>query len=138
MDLVGISIPHIAVVDTEDVSRFAAIAKAENLTIISTAEVLPGPAEVLRRGPPRRRIRRRGRELPGWVAQQIVKLAVSDLVESQVIVPLDSDAFFLRKVDPATSSPTMAERFSTNLEVLTSVQGSRPCTREHAASSTSI
>jgi len=101
MDLVGISIPHIAVVHTEDVPSFAAIAKTENLTIVSTAEVLPGPAEVLRRGPARRRIRRRGRELPGWVAQQIVKLAVSDLVESQVIVPLDSDAFFLRKVDPS-------------------------------------
>ncbi len=100
----GIDIPQVAVVNHEDVGAFERIPFRKNLTVVSTADVLPRDIE-------RRRVaagmRRRnplwwrsrlfcGKPLHGWVVQQFAKLAAAAAVETEACVCLDSDIFFVR------------------------------------------
>ncbi len=98
----GIQIPHIAIVDHESVHLFKSIPFQHDLTILSTRDVLP-------RGMDRRRqlwlTARRNpavwftpRRFPGWIAQQIIKLAAPKVVQTEGIICLDSDLFFIGNV----------------------------------------
>lgn len=101
MERCGINIPHVAIVDHEDLARFAAVPFRSNLTILSTRDVLTPQIEarraVLRKRyrDPRRYLRR---PLHGWYVQQLMKLAVAERVETPGIVCLDSDILFVDRV----------------------------------------
>jgi uncharacterized protein DUF6492 len=94
----GIALPHIAVIQHEDLPLFWDIPFQKNLTILSTRDVLPPRIE-------RRRVayhlRRRnpgrwfaGKPLHGWCTQQLVKLAVANLVQTEGYVCVDADIFY--------------------------------------------
>jgi hypothetical protein len=96
---VGVTQPHVAVVQSEDVERFRRAVPADGLTILASRDVLAPRFERLRQLNRVRAIRGvlpARLQLHGWVAQQLVKLSVGDFVDAPIAVPLDSDAFFLR------------------------------------------
>ncbi len=101
----GIDLPHVAIIDHEDLSLFDDIAHRSNLTVLSTRDVLPSSLEARRYARQRRvdRIvgRRASRRLRGWYAQQLVKLAAPAYVDTEACVMLDSDVFFVRPVTAA-------------------------------------
>ncbi len=98
----GITVPHLAVVNHEDLPAFRAIPFQANLTLVSTRDVLPRRFEAQRAACLRRRRDPRhwlaGPTLPGWMAQQLVKLAAASLVDTESYVCLDSDTFFVGPV----------------------------------------
>ncbi|HLK58708.1 MAG TPA: DUF6492 family protein [Chthonomonadaceae bacterium] len=94
----GITLPHIAVVQDEDLPLFRKIPFQRNLTLLSTREVLPPQIE-------RRRVAYRYRRrhpkrwfvhkpLHGWYTQQFVKLAVANIVQTEGYVCVDADIFY--------------------------------------------
>lgn len=97
----GIEIPHVAVVETEDLPMFQSVPWPEGLTIVPTAEVLPRAAERLRRAGRTRWAARlpwnrlAGGRLNGWFSQQLVKLLGGALVGGDWVC-LDSDMAFIR------------------------------------------
>jgi hypothetical protein len=104
-----IDIPHVAVVNHEDVALFKRTPHQRGLTILSAREVLP-PAYDRRRAV--WRISRRdyrywitGRGIHGWLLQQLLKLASPAVVRTDGIICLDSDVFF---VDQVTASDFIA------------------------------
>jgi hypothetical protein len=99
----GIEIPHIGVVNHEDLPRFADLPYRRNLTLISTAEVLSPAFEKRRKlwGTRRRNNPRNwfsGRGIHGWGIQQLLKLAAPAYTDAETIVCLDSDLFFVNRV----------------------------------------
>ena len=88
MERCGIDIPHIVLVDDEDVALFRGTPHQHALTVVSSKEALPPSVE---------RVRRRGR-LPGWSLQQVLKLAAAPFVDTEAYVCLDSDNFWVRPV----------------------------------------
>jgi hypothetical protein len=101
----GIDIPHIAVVHDEDLAVFKQTPHRNNLTLLSTADVLPARLETRRKiwGRQRRRDPRlwfTGRGIHGWAIQQIIKLASPQLTDATGIVCLDSDVCFIDRVMP--------------------------------------
>jgi len=95
----GIDLPHVAIVDHEDLSLFDEIAHRSRLTVLSTRDVLPRSLEA-RRYARQRKVdrlvgRRASRRLRGWYAQQLVKLAAPAYVDTEACVMLDSDVFFV-------------------------------------------
>ena len=98
----GIDLPHVAIVDHEDLSLFDRIEHRHRLTLLSTRDVLPTALEarrLARQTKVDRFIGRRGaRRLRGWYAQQLVKLAAPSYVDTEACVMLDSDVFFVRPV----------------------------------------
>ncbi len=103
----GITIPHIAVVHTEDLAVFKGMPFSDGLTVIATSEVLPGHLERSRRAESsgrgwshamrslQSRLRRR---VGGRWTQQVVKLAAAKAVGAEAVVCVDSDVFFVRNV----------------------------------------
>lgn len=104
MERCEIDLPHVAIVDHEDLHRFDDLEHREGLTIMSTRDVLPTPLEARRLARQTRvdRLlgRRVARRLRGWYAQQLVKLAAPGYVSSTACVMLDSDVFFVGRVTP--------------------------------------
>ena len=101
----GIDVPHIAVVDTEDAHLFRDLPFEKNLTVLTSEEVL-GRAMDRRRtvwGISRRDFRYwvTGKGVHGWMAQQLMKLAVAEKVGTDAYVCLDSDTFFVGRVTAA-------------------------------------
>ena len=98
----GIEIPHVAIVDHEDIALFKRLPFQRNLTILSTREILTAKLEARRIawGARRRELRYwKGRPpIHGWMVQQILKLAAPSVVNTDGIVCLDSDTFFVRRV----------------------------------------
>jgi hypothetical protein len=98
----GIDLPHVAIVDHEDMSLFSNIEHDRRLTLLSTRDVLPTALEARRLARQTRvdRLvgRRAARRLRGWYAQQLVKLAAPAYVDTEACVMLDSDVFFVRPV----------------------------------------
>lgn len=98
----NITIPHIAVVQHEDIALFRQVPHKTNLIVVSTREVLPSRIEGrrvawnCRRRNPQRWIY--GKPMHGWYSQQLVKLAVSSMVETAGLVCLDSDILFISQV----------------------------------------
>ena len=102
MERCGVEIPHVAVVDHEDLPLFEKIPFQKGLTLVSSRDVLPPDIEA------RRTQKHLGRFNPtrffkpgsllGWMAQQLMKLASPDIIDSEAILCLDSDVFFVRKV----------------------------------------
>jgi hypothetical protein len=101
----GIDLPHVAIIDHEDLSLFEGLEHRRGLTVLSTRDVLPTALEARRLARQTRvdRLvgRRAVRRLRGWYAQQLVKLAAPSYVDTDACVMLDSDVFFVR---PITSS----------------------------------
>ncbi len=100
----GIEIPHVALVNHEDVALFEKIPFRQNLRVLSSRDILPPRFEARRLawGSRRRELRYwRGRPaLHGWYIQQLMKLAVSAVIETEGMVCLDSDTLFVDKVVP--------------------------------------
>jgi hypothetical protein len=98
----AIDLPHVAIVDHEDLSLFDGIEHRSRLTFLSTRDVLPTALEarrLARQTRVDRLVGRRGaRRLRGWYAQQLVKLAAPSYVDTEACVMLDSDVFFVRPV----------------------------------------
>ena len=96
----GVDAPHVVIVPPEDLRAFARVPK-EGLELVTTADVLPRAIE---------RRRRRGRARwqralflnkpslapSGWWAQQLVKLAVGDVLNLDAWLCVDSDVFCIR------------------------------------------
>jgi hypothetical protein len=97
----GIDIPHVAIVDHEDLAQFRKVPFQSNLTILSTRDVLTPHIEA-RRAVLRKRFRNPlrylHRSLHGWYVQQLMKLATPDVVDTTGIVCLDSDILFVGRV----------------------------------------
>lgn len=98
----GTDIHHVAVVDDEDLQEFHKLEFKNNLTLLSTAEVLPQRIEARRKA---RGYRRRDprywvspQPIHGWTIQQIIKLSSPEFTDTPGIVVLDSDVVFLDKV----------------------------------------
>lgn len=100
-----IDIPHVAVVNHESLELFQKIPFQKNLTLLSTRDVLPKPIEA-------RRLAQRHswkhptywlgpKPLHGWMIQQLIKLSAPAFVETEAVVSLDSDAFFVGQVTHA-------------------------------------
>lgn len=102
MEKCNIDIPHVAVVHHEDLSIFKKIPYQSNLTFLSTRDVLPMSLEKRRTAKEysRKDIRYYlfPRPLSGWWTQQIVKLLSPAFTETEAIVCLDSDIFFIKQV----------------------------------------
>jgi hypothetical protein len=98
----GVEIPHVAVIQTEDLPLFREIPWQRNLTLLTTAQVLPERIERGRLTPVRRRRDPRywigRRNIRGWWTQQMVKLSSPDFINTPGILSLDSDAFFVRPI----------------------------------------
>jgi uncharacterized protein DUF6492 len=99
----GIDIPHLAIVNHEDLPRFADLPFRRNLTLISTADALPASFERRRKlwGTRRRSNPRHwfiGRGIHGWMIQQLIKLAAPSYTDAETIICLDSDLFFVDRV----------------------------------------
>ena len=98
----GIDLPHCALVNHEDLALFEQIPFQRNLRILSTRELLTPRFEARRIGwgRPRRELAHwRGRPgIHGWYIQQLLKLAAPKVVETEGIVCLDSDTFFVDRV----------------------------------------
>jgi hypothetical protein len=102
---VGVDAPHLAVVSDDELDRFEELFGGEpGLRLISTAQALPPLIEArrkfkLRRQDPRYWLTKR-RRLPGWYAQQFIKLNAPSVVsrEFSAILFVDSDCFFTRRV----------------------------------------
>jgi len=100
----GITMPHVVVVPPGDASHFeATVLHADGLSLMTTDQVLPTPVEEARqRGLVRWRRRlpwnRGQRSLSGWRVQQLTKL-LGDAAGLDRWVCLDSDAFFVRRID---------------------------------------
>jgi hypothetical protein len=92
---------HYLVVDRADRELFAPLASSRR-RIVLKEEVLRGG---LRQVPFSRRwwITSSGRPVRGWMVQQITKLFVSEVVDEDVLIFVDSGAFFVRPYDPGES-----------------------------------
>jgi hypothetical protein len=117
----GIDIPHVAIVNHEDLPLFRDQSLGTNLQLVSTRDVLPTSLERRRMAckTPRRNPRRwiAGKPMHGWIVQQFIKLSAPAFVASDIIVCLDSDTLFLERVttedftDPVTGKPLLYETF---------------------------
>lgn len=110
------TVPHYAVVQTEDLWRF--LSGAAGPHYLSTAEVLPEGVEQRRQrfvhSTPNRRLQVLKRSVYkrfgwfadanyyGWHTQQLVKLAMAQRLPHRVLITLDSDVIFTRPV-PASA-----------------------------------
>ncbi len=102
MERCGVAIPHIAVVQHEDLHLFEKIPFKQGLTLLSSRDVLPPDIESRRtqrnlsRWNPTRYIT--PRSILGWMVQQLVKVSAPDFVDTEAILCLDSDVFFARNI----------------------------------------
>jgi hypothetical protein len=101
----AIDLPHIAIVNTEDLPLFQKIPFKKNLTLLTTRQVL---GKTIDR---RRQVWRVSRKdyrywitpagIPGWLAQQLMKLAAPAFISTASFLCLDSDAFFVDRITAA-------------------------------------
>lgn len=82
IERLGIALPHLVIVDDD-----CAVAPAPGLTVVRKRALLARPV--------------RARAGGGWREQQLVKLAAAQLVDTDGVVLLDSDVFFVRPVSGA-------------------------------------
>ncbi|HEX4871818.1 MAG TPA: DUF6492 family protein [Nevskiaceae bacterium] len=101
----GCPLPHLAVVQTEDLPLFQRAGFDERVELLASAEVLPGPVDRLRQrvhARPKwlRKLRRSLNKRSGWCAdasyegwsvQQIVKLQLAARADAELTLTLDSD-----------------------------------------------
>ncbi len=98
----GIDLPHLAIVNTEDLDLFQRIPFQKNLTFLTTRQVL---GKTMDR---RRQVWRVSRKdyrywitpagIAGWLAQQLMKFAAAEHISTDAYLCLDSDAFFVRPI----------------------------------------
>jgi Family of unknown function (DUF6492) len=93
------SVEHLIVVDRADLPLFRSLAN-NRTTLVATEDVLP---VWLRRVDLRRIglrsnlwVQARGRPIRGWLVQQLIKLAVAQELQADVLVHVDSDVVLMR------------------------------------------
>lgn len=101
----AIDLPHLAIVNTEDLDLFQNIPFRKNLTLLTTRQVL---GKTMDR---RRQVWRVSRKdyrhwitpagIAGWLAQQLMKLAAAAFISTDAFLCLDSDAFFVERITAA-------------------------------------
>jgi hypothetical protein len=91
-------VQHYIVVDSRDVRLFSQLANSRTL-VIAKEDVLPGG---FKRLPGMNRWYSRDTLLPisGWLVQQIAKIAMAMRLDEPTLLMVDSDATFVRDVDP--------------------------------------
>jgi hypothetical protein len=98
----GITIPQVAIVDHEDLPLFKEIPFQNNLTLLSTQDVLPPKIEARRFawGCRRRELRYwlHRPAIHGWMIQQLLKLVAAAVIQTEGIICLDSDTLFVDNV----------------------------------------
>ena len=103
MERCEIDIAHIAVVQHEDLPLFENIPFRHKLTLLSSRDVLPADIEARRTAKSFRRHHPyhwiKPRPIGGWATQQVVKLSAPQYVQTDGIVCLDSDVFFVNRVE---------------------------------------
>ena len=103
MEKCEIDIPHVAVVDDEDLPLFREMPFRHKLTLISSKDALPTRIEQRRAMPAYRRRHPyywiKPRNIHGWGAQQLMKLCAPQYIETEGILCLDSDVFFVDRVE---------------------------------------
>jgi hypothetical protein len=103
MERCEIDIPHVAVVDDEDLPLFKEIPYRHKLTMISSKEALPPRIEKRRATPVYRRRHPyhwiKPHQIHGWGAQQVMKLNAPLFIQTDGILCLDSDVFFVDRVE---------------------------------------
>jgi hypothetical protein len=96
---------HLVAVDTEAVDVAAELRAEPNLEVILTRDLLPGPIERRRAAAHYRRTRwrrwaRGGPIIPGWYAQQLIKLAVVARAGGATAIAFwDSDLIAIRPIE---------------------------------------
>lgn len=102
LDALAPSVAHWIVVDSADRDRFAGLANART-TVITTEDVLPVWIRRLNTRTVGLRsnlwLQARGKPIRGWLVQQLVKLAVAELLDADVLVHADSDVVLVRRFD---------------------------------------
>ena len=94
-------VAHVLIVDRADLHLFASLASRRR-RVVTKEEVLAGRFVQV---PFARRwwIGPRGLPVRGWILQQLTKLCAHEVVDEQVLLFVDSGAFFVRPYDPATT-----------------------------------
>ncbi len=89
--------PHVLVVDHADRRAFEPL-RSERTQIVESEALLPSWIT----GPGRGHGWRSAKtgEFPGWLAQQLLKLAVADVRDEDVLIVCDADIAFLSRFDP--------------------------------------
>jgi hypothetical protein len=92
-------VKHYIIVDRADLRLFSAL-RDSRVTIVAKEDLVPG----LRHIPATRRWFVPGTLLPvhGWLVQQIVKIAATEVVRERLLIFADSDVMIARPVDCAT------------------------------------
>ena len=100
LDALAPSVAHWIVVDSADRDRFASLANARR-TVITTEDILPVWLRRLnlRKVGLRSNLWARGKPIRGWLVQQLVKLAVAEMLNADVLVHADSDVVLVRPFD---------------------------------------
>lgn len=125
IERLDIDIPHVVIAHTEDLADFQRSLAPYRSEVVATADVLPPRYERRRANRFRKRDPRHwasGRPIPGWGAQQMVKLAAPMALGLDILVCVDSDVAFLRHVeasdfyDPHTAKALLYETVDENAE----------------------
>ena len=88
---------HLVVVDDSDVALFRRF-EGPRCLVVGVGDVLPRSVRALPLSKLWVNLRRPVPPLRGWIVQQLVKLAVAELVPERVVVMADSDLVFIRPV----------------------------------------
>ncbi len=101
----GIDVEHVAIVHSEDLELFQTVPHRKGLRILSTGQVLGSSLDRRRRAWGVRRLNPLHwlvrNPVHGWMTQQLVKLAAHQWVDTDGIICLDSDAFFIDRIEAA-------------------------------------
>jgi Family of unknown function (DUF6492) len=88
---------HLVVVNDSDVALFRRF-EGPRCLVVGVGDVLPRSVRALPVGKLWVNLRRPVPPLRGWIVQQLVKLAVAELVPESVVVMADSDLVFIRPI----------------------------------------
>lgn len=108
LEFLPASVKHYLFVDRRDLKLFAALA-GERTIVAAKEEILPrGIVQI----PGLNRWFSTSTLVPvsGWLVQQIAKIAVADVLSEPTLVMVDSDAVFVRDVEPAMFAVGAASR----------------------------
>jgi hypothetical protein len=99
LEFLPAAVKHYVFVDRRDVHRFRCM-RGERTIVAAKEEIMPGGIFQL---PGMNRWISPATPFPisGWLVQQIAKIATAELIDADVLVMVDSDALFVRDVEPS-------------------------------------
>lgn len=92
---------HLVVVNDDDVPAFARY-RTPRCQVLAVSDVIPQRIRTLPLVNGWVNLRRPIPPIRGWIMQQLVKLALADFVETDLMLLVDSDIVFVRAVDEST------------------------------------